>query len=199
MRIFDEKRITALLEPMSGEGRVVVAYCAALRLFPSVLEADQERLSMVLPQLQDLRSRLKAEILSPTRSDARVQSIVRQANALIEQLPLSETATCDEDAYADDGAAALIYSCLSIGGFDVSEVISALSVSYNAVDQFAIRELSESTIDEHAVLSSAVVQSELDRQILDINQMLTDCSLATRRVLISKAEISRAIPKRAEL
>jgi hypothetical protein len=76
-----------------------------------------------------------------------------------------------ERAYAEDAAAALGYAFRARMTGDPQEAAWASRRAYEAIDHFVQGKSSGTTLDDAAILSHPLVQSELARQERDLNDL----------------------------
>ncbi|MBK8069003.1 MAG: hypothetical protein IPK27_15685 [Rhodanobacteraceae bacterium] len=194
MRKFVEEEVRTRLQGMAPLARGTVALCAALRLLPAIRFGDPVRAGSIPRVVAELSSRLVTAITSTEVDTGELRTVSDLAGRLVGELPTADSALCDEDAYLDDACICFIYAAQSMVSPESDDALNALTTAYNAVDQWAIREIGGNVIDEGAILSSPVVQSELDRQSQDISLLEAGASTERRQLVISRAREHLAIP-----
>lgn len=184
MRKFDEKALTRALDRLSPPSRMAFAASCAQRMVRVyhryLAQADQ------YDRAADCDRALEyawTHILVPAQG-AIVKQLSTDVVALIpdQDAPGWTTLT----AYGDDALSALAYCLRCVETGDSQDACWAARRIYEAVDCFATNRLGTSPNDsgfENRVLGDSLVQSELERQAQDIDELARRAGAITEHFL----------------
>lgn len=196
---FDRETLEDKLHALSVEARCTIAFCAALRLWPSIREGDPSRIQGLWGNLIILRELVRGLVIGSDASRVSIGQVSSLAFKMLEQLPRSDTGTSGQDSYVDDACACFLYACFSLLDPCDRSALFALSCAHDAAERYALRHSHADWLDERQALRHPVLQMELRQQLADILDVSADDSAENRRWLVERAEASRTIPMERDL
>lgn len=99
------------------------------------------------------------------------KSIVDMEHACLNAVPSEDDAWEFGEPYAEDAGAAVTFAVRTWLSCDPQNAVWAARRVYEALDNFVVTSLNSSLIDEQEVLSNHLIQKELVRQQLDLEQL----------------------------
>jgi uncharacterized protein YjaG (DUF416 family) len=168
--VFDEQALRGQLERLPPRLRAVFAAAAAERLLPAYVRHGTEQDRATLAALLD---NLWTDLETASMSDEQIQHAIDTCLRLIPDEDSEEWS--EGSAAAEDAAAALCYAFRTRQSGDPQEAAWAARRLYEALDNFVIN---REQIDDNSpgmearVLGDPLVQSELERQRRDLEELL---------------------------
>jgi uncharacterized protein YjaG (DUF416 family) len=193
---FEEGLLAADLGRIAKAGRVAFAAACAERLLPAYHRyaergARGEELGAILDRLWD-------DLLGTPMTDAEVRAKEEACMALISAE--EDVSWAEERAVAEDGVAAVAYALRCRLNGDAKEAAWAGRRAYEAMDHFVVTRESVNTNRggaERRILEHPLVQTELERQRRDIDELLrtSDARLRDATMLLrERAKREAALP-----
>lgn len=154
---------------LSPRGRVAFALLCATRLVPQYRRFHEKTGRGDPQRVEELAVMLWQHLTTARMSTDDLEQAVEHCMDLI---PTEDDGWDDEvQASAEDAGAALAYAYRAAVTGDAQEAVWASRRAYEAMDHFAGRHETGSEYDEDARLRHPAVQSELSRQVLDIDAL----------------------------
>jgi uncharacterized protein YjaG (DUF416 family) len=168
---YDEIKNIQQLGQLETRARALFALMAATRILPWY-QRFEEKMGLGKPdQLTAVAQRLWLALEAPV-SKAELKVLLEESTALIPE----EVEPWDDQIYpyAEDAAAAVVYSASALFTSDVQDAAWAGRRAYEAIDYFIRSRLTGhpgTAIDENVLLSSPLIQAELARQRRDLRDV----------------------------
>lgn len=166
---FDEKNLVVQLAATTQIAKTGFALSVATRLLPMYVEYTK----MAKIELNSLPSSCVGTLwdIAISARIHQMDEVETASNTLLNLMPGDNDPWNEYHPLAEDAIAAIVYALRSYLTNDPQEAAWAARRSYEAADQFAIRQLDIDFQDkgvEHTLLSHPIVQQELMRQNRDL-------------------------------